>query len=426
MNIIIEGNPYLRKLSISILTDNQINKTNKYIKFNKSFSTSKSNLIKDITNLINNSLSVPLYLIGNESNQKLELSKTMDINILNSLQDNFYTIYYEELESKNIYVIRKSLLSTTSEDEYKIIKRTNKHLSPSDYKKHFSSVYDIISNKENNTNKIEKPDTINIKHFILDQSPFSLYADDLNYNKFTLEELQNFKNIEDLFEKKETEYGLTILSDKENDSIILESDVSEKEIIINYGLTKEWFNDLLYLKENEGNILNQIEYQKSNIPLADLQEIATSIIDNDIIFINLTNKSEDGYNRYSSIRNIPFTPGEQDKVLNSKLDTSLLLSEMNTNDTLYNSIDISSFFKYKKPTLRKRKTEAEDYKIQVNADNYSEKFNSDKLYKKYYEINVPFSQKENISENSPSSKSIRLEQIKDSLYKKLKEIIELQ
>ena len=77
-------------------------------------------------------------------------------------------------------------------------------------------------------------------------------------------------------------------------------------------------------------------------------------------------------------------------------------------------------FKYKKPTVRKKNNG--DFKINVDVDNYSQKFNSEKIYKNYFEINIPFSQKL----NTLGLRVINLDSIKESLYKKLKEIIDLQ
>ena len=419
MNIIIEGNPYLRKLAIDMLINYQFTESSKYIKYFKNEKNiGKSMLSSEVKKIIDNPIATPLYLINESTNEKIELNKEIDISKLENLTGNFYSIFYEEMEYKSVYLEEKPLLFNNC----KLIQRTYQNLTPSEYKKYFSSLYEIIpkQSKKNNENQIEKEDEVKIENYIIEKSPFSFYVDDIRYEKFTLEELQNFKNLEDLFEKEKREIKTVVDLDKKDDSILYEKDVKQKEIVINSGLSKNWVNDLLYLKVNQNNILNQIEYKNSKLSTSDLQEIVTSIVDNDIIFINLTNISEEGYNRYVSIDDAPFTEEEQKRIKDSSINTSLLLSELNASDTLYNSINIKNMFKYKKPTVRKKNNG--DFKINVDVDNYSQKFNSEKIYKNYFEINIPFSQKL----NTLGLRVINLDSIKESLYKKLKEIIDIQ
>lgn len=419
MNIIIEGNPYLRKLAIDMLINYQFTESSKYIKYFKNEKNiGKSMLSSEVKKIIDNPIATPLYLINESTNEKIELNKEIDISKLENLTGNFYSIFYEEMEYKPVYLEEKPLLFNNC----KLIQRTYQNLTPSECKKYFSSLYEIIpkQSKKNNENQIEKEDEVKIENYIIEKSSFSFYVDDIRYEKFTLEELQNFKSLEDLFEKEKREIKTVVDLDKKDDSILYEKDVKQKEIVINSGLSKNWVNDLLYLKVNQNNTLSQIEYKNSKLSTSDLQEIVTSIVDNDIIFINLTNISEEGYNRYASIDDAPFTEEEQKRIKDSSINTSLLLSELNASDTLYNSINIKNMFKYKKPTVRKKNNG--DFKINVDVDNYSQKFNSEKIYKNYFEINIPFSQKL----NTLGLRVINLDSIKESLYKKLKEIIDLQ
>ena len=91
-------------------------------------------------------------------------------------------------------------------------------------------MYEIIpkQSKKNNENQIEKEDEVKIENYIIEKSPFSFYVDDIRYEKFTLEELQNFKSLEYLFEKEKREIKTVVDLDKKDDSILYEKDVKQK------------------------------------------------------------------------------------------------------------------------------------------------------------------------------------------------------
>ena len=430
MNIIVEGNPYLRKLAINLLTNSQITRSSKYVKYqDKEGNISKSMLLEEVNKLRAMASNIK-SIIDEESGEQVELSldNLKNEEIVKNLSGNFYTIYFERMESQNVYIVKNPLLLNNNNNDCKIIERTYKNLSSEDYIKHFSSLYEIISKEnKNSNNKIEKSDEVSIRNFVIDKSPFSLCADDINYEKFDITQLQDFKEIEDLFEKEKQEEILVMDPSKENENIIYDTDVYKQTITTNYGLSPKWFNDLFYLRVDSNGNLYQIDYKKSNISPADLQEIANSIINNDIIFINLTNISDDEYNRYSTISEAPFTLEEQRKISNRKIPGNKIkeiLSQMGANDILYNSLGIKNYFKYKKPSAKRKKNNDENLSQEI--DEYSEKFNDEKMYKKYYEINIPFFEKDTAFEEISTKKDTRLNQIKDTLYKELEKIINLE
>lgn len=449
MNIIVEGNPYLRKLAINLLTSSQITRSSKYVKYqDKKGNISKSMLLEEINKLRAMASNIK-SIIDEESGEQVELSldNLKNEEIVKNLSGNFYTIYFERMESQNVYIVKnplllnnnnndfttknereKALLLNNNNNDCKIIERTYKSLSSEDYIKHFSSLYDIISKEnKNSNNKIEKSDEVSIRNFVIDKSPFSLCADDINYEKFDVAQLQDLKEIEDLFEKEKQEEILVIDPSKENENIIYDTDVYKQITTTNYGLSPKWFNDLFYLRVDSNGNLYQIDYKKSNISPSDLQEIANSIINNDIIFINLTNIQEDEYNRYSTISEAPFTFEEQRRISNRKIPGNKIkeiLSQMGANDILYNSLGIKNYFKYKKPSARRKKNNDEN--LSQKLDEYSEKFNDEKMYKKYYEINIPFFEKDTAFEEISTKKDTRIDQIKDTLYKELEKIINLE